>query len=378
MEQLHNQTDAVVVTECTNGDVYDYIVDIPAGREVTVLQLSDLQLMSMDGVRNETRYQQIFAAFYGDNVHDQYTQVWRYVDEAIERTKPALIVLAGDLIYGQTDDGGALWLEVCEQMDSYGIPWFVVFGNHDNESGKGVLWQIEQVRASKYGVLKRGSVTGNSNYSVGLRQDGKFIYTLYMVDTNGCRVYPENPGEGMMPDNPDIALIMQKKGICDDQIAWLCDTANAISEKHGEIPAAAFMHIALSEAVAAVREQYPSIPERYLRPGLYGERFDADLPGDSGCSYEGYTGLDTEGRFWAFAKEHGVKGLFFAHAHIIASSIVYDGIRLTYGLKSSTHDYHHPEMLGALAITFGEGGALSVDYNYTELPYQTELTKTEK
>ena len=94
-----------------------------------------------------------------------------------------------------------------------------------------MLWQTEQVRASKYGVLKRGSVTGNSNYSVGLRQDGKFIYTLYMVDTNGCRVYPENPGEGMMTDNPNIALIMQKQGICDDQIAWLWDTANAILEK---------------------------------------------------------------------------------------------------------------------------------------------------
>ena len=353
----------VTVTEQTEDLGYDFVIDIPAGRDIKILQLSDLQTMEMDGVRNENRYHQIGNAFFGDNVHDQQIQTWRYVEEAIARSNPDLIVLAGDIIYGQTDDDGSQWLEVCEKMDSYAIPWLVIFGNHDNESAKGVLWQIEQVRSSEYGILKQGSVTGNSNYSVGLRQDGMFKYTLYMMDTNGCHTYPNNPGEGMMDDNPDIALITQQAGIYPDQRAWIHQTGKYIAEQYGDVPALVFMHIPITEAATAARRQYKETYQSYP--------FTPDLAGDTGVSYEAFVGLDTGGAFWDLAKMHGVTGMFFAHQHNIAASIVWDGIRLSYGLKTSTHDYHLPELLGSLAITLGEDdGALSVDYQYTALPYQ--------
>ena len=105
----------VTVTEQTEGSIYDYVIDVPSGRAITILQLSDLQTMEMDGVRNENRYHQIGNAFFSDNVHDQETQTWRYVDEAVARAAPDLIVLAGDIIYGQTDDDGSQWLEVCRK-----------------------------------------------------------------------------------------------------------------------------------------------------------------------------------------------------------------------------------------------------------------------
>ena len=355
--------ETVTVTETDGAEGYDFIIDIPGGRDITILQLSDLQTMEMDGVRNDNRYHQIGNAFFTDNVHDQYTQTWRYVEEAIAMSSPDLIVLAGDIIYGQTDDDGSQWTEVCEKMDSYEIPWLVIFGNHDNESAKGVLWQIAQVRSSKYGILKQGDVTGNSNYSVGLRQEGEFRYTLYMMDTNGCHTYPNNPGEGMMDDNPDIALIEQSAGIYPDQRAWLHRTGNTVKDLYGDVPALVFMHIPLAEAVTAARRQYPDTYQTYP--------FIPDLPGDTGAAYEAFGGIDTGGAFWDLAKEHGVSGMFFAHQHTIATSIVYDSIRLSYGLKSSTHDYHLPELLGSLVITLGENdGALSVNYNYTELEYQ--------
>ena len=354
---------AVTVTQGDAHGIYDFVIDIPEGRDITVLQLSDLQMMSMDGVRNESRYHQIGNAFFSDNVHDQETQVWRYVDEAVVRANPDLIVLAGDIIYGQTDDNGALWLEVCAKMDAYEIPWLVIFGNHDNESAKGVLWQIEQVQSSAYGILCQGEAAGNSNYSVGLRQGDTFKYSLYMMDTNGCHTYPNNPGEGMMDDNPDIALITQQAGIYNDQRAWFNRTGKAIAEQYGDVPALVFMHSPISETAVAARRQYQDSYQSFP--------FVPDLPGDTGVSNEAFVGLDTGGAFWDLAKTHGVTGMFFAHQHNIATSIVYDGIRLSYGLKTSTHDYHRPDMLGSLVITLGEDdSALSVKYNHTELPYQ--------
>jgi hypothetical protein len=167
----------------------------------------------------------------------------------------------------------------------------------------------------------------------------------------------------MMDDNPDIALITQQAGIYPDQRAWIHQTGKYIAEQYGDVPALVFMHIPIAEAATAARRQYKETYQSYP--------FTPDLAGDTGVSYEAFVGLDTGGAFWDLAKMHGVTGMFFAHQHNIAASIVWDGIRLSYGLKTSTHDYHLPELLGSLAITLGEDdGALSVDYQYTALPYQ--------
>lgn len=167
----------------------------------------------------------------------------------------------------------------------------------------------------------------------------------------------------MMEDNPDIALITQQAGIYSDQRAWINKTGKYIAEQYGDVPALVFMHIPIAEAATAARRQYKETYQSYP--------FTPDLAGDAGVSYEAFGGIDTGGAFWELAKTRGVMGMFFAHQHNIATSIVYDDIRLSYGLKTSTHDYHMPELLGSLAITLGEhDGALSVQYNYTELPYQ--------
>ena len=342
---------------------FDFVIDVPSGRDIKILQLSDLQNMELSGIRNNNRYHQIYNAFFADGITDQYVQTWRYVDEAVQKANPDVIVLAGDIIYGQTDDDGSQWLEVCYKMDSYKIPWLVLFGNHDNESAKGVRWQIEQVQSSQYGIIKQGDVTGNSNYTVGLRQDGEFKQTLYILDTNGCKEYPNNPGEGMMSNNVDINLIKQEQGIYADQMVWMKQEGENISDNIGDIPALVFMHIPIKEALAAMQELYPDTYNVYP--------FTPNHVGDTGKSYESFSGIDTNGQFWALCKELGVSGMFFAHQHSIATSIVYDGVRLSFGLKTSTHDSHKEDLLGSLAITIDEDNStMAVNYLYSELPYQ--------
>ena len=58
--------------------------------------------------------------------------------------KPDLILMTGDNIYGEFDDSGASLRKLIAYMDSFQIPWAPVWGNHDNESTKGVTWQCEQ------------------------------------------------------------------------------------------------------------------------------------------------------------------------------------------------------------------------------------------
>jgi hypothetical protein len=184
-----------VLTDTEGKDGLDFVIDFPAGEDLVILQITDTQMQAVKGARNATRRTQISNAFFSNGLgrsHDK--RVWRYTDEAVERVKPDLIVLTGDNIYGELDDSGEMWLELIGKMDSYGIPWCVVFGNHDNESGKGVRWQVEQLMESEYCIFKQGSVSGNSNYNLLIRQGGEAKYLLYMLDSNGCKVKPSNPG----------------------------------------------------------------------------------------------------------------------------------------------------------------------------------------
>lgn len=341
-------------------DGIDFILDFEADKDVRILQVADTQAMLYEGIREARRYN-VHNAFFTSGVTDTFTRVWQYVEEGVWRSAPDLIVLTGDNIYGETDDSGVLWQEMIELFDSFGIPWLCVFGNHDNESERGVLWQIERVQASEYGRIARGSCThGNSNYTVGIRQGGRLTRVLYMLDTNGCRV--KTAGESMLPTNKDIKHITQIGGIFSDQLAWMVDCSSRIKEAEGEVPALAFMHIppieARTAAVMKYSDSYGSWP------------FRADMQGDAGSAYEEYVGFNDNGMFFSTAASIGVGGIFVGHQHNIATSICYNGMRITYGLKTGTGDYHRSDLLGTTLITLDADSAdFSVEYLHTGLKY---------
>ena len=76
------------------------------------------------------------------------------------------------MIYGEFDDQGTSFELFCDFMDSFGIPWAPVYGNHDNESRKGIDWQNARFEAAPYCLFKKGSTTGNGNYSVLITRNG--------------------------------------------------------------------------------------------------------------------------------------------------------------------------------------------------------------
>ena len=351
--------------EIIDEDPVDFVLDFPEGEEITIIQLSDMQMQDYYGARNETRVRQTHNAFFNGMSIDHQVRVWQYVDEAVAAAQPDIIVLIGDNVYGELDNDGEMWTEMCEKIDSYGVPWLVVFGNHDNESAKGVMWQIEQLNNTKHCIFKQGNVTGNSNYNVLITQGGKAKYLFYMLDTNGCRVVESNPGEGMMPDNIDIDKITQTQGLADDQIKWMHETAQKAFGKVGEIPVLIFMHIPSIEyeeaAVSKYSDKYSVYP------------FCPGIEGDFGTSYSSYSGFSTNRYFWNVAKAIGCKGIFVGHLHKVATSIVYEGIRLTHGIKTGTYDSHSEDLLGATKISLSAvDETVSVEYLYSKIEYKKQ------
>ena len=91
---------------------------------------------------------------------------------------------------------------------------------------------------------------------------------------------------------------------------------------------------------------------------------------------ESIGGFDTGGQLMETAKEVNCTGIFAGHQHKVATSTFYNGIRLTYGLKTGTGDYHDRGMLGTTKITIREAdNSFDVEHIFSEIEYP--LTSTD-
>ena len=167
------------VEEKDPADYVDFLVDVESGREIRVLQLSDVQTIDASQKRTPDRISD-------SSKPDTFNGYEKYIGQVVTSYQPDLIIVTGDNTYGEFDDSGESLLNWIEFMDSFQIPWAPVFGNHDNESNMGVDWQCDQFEASEYCLFMQRELTGNGNYSVGLTQGGELKRVFYMLDSNGC------------------------------------------------------------------------------------------------------------------------------------------------------------------------------------------------
>ena len=325
----------------------DFVVQAEEGREFRILQLTDTQVIDP----GQSRYPERIGNTTPLTDDQLYQECFYYIEESIKRTQPDLIIMTGDIVYGEFDDTGESLQKMVKFMDSFKVPWAPVWGNHDNESIKGVTWQCQQLENAEYCLFKRGEMLGNSNYSIAVQQGNKVIKVIYMLDSNGCgnaksySYLPEfgkyNQGEKVFTD----AMIGE------DVLDWINLTSTQITATLGYSPKkfAAF-HIPIAEySDAATFKGYQSSDRT--------SHFDISDPEgiDFGSKNEAIRGM-TVPNFWELLTAQNFDGVFVGHNHRNDFSIVYKGIRLTCGIKGSTHDRYEDTMLGGTLITVAEGG----------------------
>lgn len=320
-------------------DYLDFIINIESGRDANVLLLADTQIIDSSQMRTEDRLTQWGIENWGPDKVDEL--LFDHIRQVVEKSNPDLILIAGDIIYGEFDDNGSMLLRFVEHMDSYEIPWAPVFGNHDNESKMGVDWEVQQFEEAEHSLFKRGDVTGNGNYNIGITQDGKLIRVIYMLDSNGTTNSPEI--------NENKVHTPRSFGV--DQIAWMNYLMTGLENANeSPVPSFAVFHIPMVQFIEA-REQYS--------PGSHftiGEEFPAQN-GDFGSDNQPIIQtLDSPEMFDLFVK-HGTDGVFVGHEHKINTSILYEGIRWTFGLKTGLYDAYTPGQVGGTLITVNEGGS---------------------
>ena len=178
------------------------------GKDFKILQLTDIQIIDP----NQQPYPGRISAAAEAMWADRDACAFNLIRELVTKEQPDYIVLTGDNVYGQFDADGSNFMALVDLMDSFGIPWSFVNGNHDGETtvtyagkvyrcGKGMAWQADYaINNTKNCLYETGDENmGYGNYVVNLTENGKIVYSFVMMDSHGC-------------DLPS--------GITSEQIAW--------------------------------------------------------------------------------------------------------------------------------------------------------------
>lgn len=306
-------------------ELVDFIVDVESGKEPVILQLSDTQIIDSSQNRRAEPFDDYARNYWSMKKIDE--RLYDSLTETIEATKPDLILITGDLVYGEFDDNGTVLENLIAKMESFGIPWAPVFGNHDNESAKGVDWQCQQLENAQHCLFKQRTLTGNGNYTVGIRQDGVLKRVFFMMDSNGCAAMQNPNGHSKT-----------SVGFGQDQMDWSVELAQQIKKASPDTKLSFAFHIQLA-VFAKAYEKYGFTNSDTINNPINIDKLENKAEGDFG-----YIGRDLKSPwddnnyFYNRIKAAGVDSIFVGHEHCNSASVVYGGVRFQFGQKIGTYD----------------------------------------
>lgn len=258
---------------------------------------------------------------HGDARSDTAIKNIRHVMEA---EQPDLVLLTGDIIYGKPAEQS--YRDVLDAIAAYGVPFGVVFGNHDDEQGldRAALLRLTQSYPLNVTRTEPG-IHGFSNYALPIAGHAgpDTAAVIYCFDSNA---YSQING------------IKGYDYIRGDQVEWYRRTSRALTAAHGgtPLPAYAFFHIPLPEYSDAVAdEDAPFVGTRKERP----------------CVPALNSGL-----FTAMKECGDVRATFVGHDHSNDYAVLWHGILLAYGRFSGGNTVYNDLPNGARLIELHEDG----------------------
>ena len=322
------------------------------GDAFTVLNLTDPQLNDCHWDPTDPGYDHSFAVLD------------RTVRTLIDRVKPDLITVTGDI--SMTDQTKA-YPAFADYIDAFGIPWCVVWGNHDQQD---VVERIDFVykilpyyRSRKHFFHEDGDpAMGNGNYIIAICKDGKPVHALFMFDSHNCV---------WLPDENGVKHFYYDK-LNETQIQWYKAQASAL-KADGCVHTSMLMHIpmhAYQDAVDAAFKPGIDTTKITLEESYGTECWNPGYEESFGVKYEpgpiaGYPYDD--GVFDAILEVGTTENVISGHVHTDNFVIPYKGVRMAFGTKTGrVHPFRYP-LNGGTVITIHADGHSDLRHEYVEI-----------
>jgi hypothetical protein len=243
------------------------------------------------------------------------------------------------------------YMELVDYIDSFGIPWAPVMGNHDGQGCVSEEWCARLFMDAENCLFEFGPEDmGYGNYIINITENDEIIHTLFMMDTHATKNYKLD--DGTVSKEYDHLWPMQ--------LRWYKWAVNGIADEAGKVvESTVFMHIPVYEYRTAWAEAWDEETESYV--GEYAAT-------SFGKNSEPVCSAPVNNGFFSLCKELGsTKNMIVGHDHVNSSSIVYDGIRLTYGLKLGEGCYYEDGMTGGTTLTINSQGNVTTEHHYLDI-----------
>lgn len=280
------------------------------------------------------------------------------VAELMQRVKPDLITISGDLAWACYTRAYDLLAELLEQ---YQIPWAPVWGNHDNQEGaEHVEFIVNRYQNYPHFLYEKGAPSmGNGNYVIAIEEEGKVVEGLIMMDSHDREDYVNDKGEQEKVYSKLTA----------EQLNWYRAQIRSLKEK-GCDSATLILHIpiyAYREATKAAYKQGLDLMQITVEQAEGAECWNEGYEDSVGVQYEGICSYPEDDGVFAVIKEEGVtKRIIAGHDHANNWIIRYDGVQMIYGLKTGEGCYWNPRLNGGTVLKVGKNGVYEVKHEYVD------------
>ncbi|NLA76428.1 MAG: hypothetical protein GX851_01115 [Clostridiales bacterium] len=293
------------------------------------------------------------------DTQDKYpanTTMIAFINEVLDEAKPDLVIFTGDNVV--CDDARA-YDEILNPVVSRGIPFTMVYGNHDDESDpnrtKEDMLAIYQSYEGCLAFDADPELTGCATHNLTIEASGSTdtVFNLWMFDSNA---YFDGEGDDHMYGC-----------VCADQVEWYKNTSAALEEENGKkIPSLAFQHIIPQEAYEAVFWESPA------NTNLGGATKNFEDGSSIGYlphldNYDGYIlepgcpSLKNFGEWDAFIERGDVLGCAIGHDHVNSYVADVNGVDIIQTPGCTWNSYGNDFVRGARVFVLDENNPWSYE-----------------
>lgn len=336
-------------TDWSATDTYgedDYIeLKKEQGKDFVVLNFADVQLDDAEQYDKEGVYTQ------------------ELIKKLVAENEPDLITLTGDNAWGTM-----AYIELIKLIDSFGIPWAPVMGNHDGQGCMSEFWVAYLLDEAENCLFRFGPKDmGYGNYIINVTENGKIVHTFFMMDTHNNRKYELEDGTTV----EDYDHIWERQM---EWYKWAVEGNKALAGYN--VPSTVMMHIPVVEyltgweAYAVGQDVEPKMYygplDNKWAPLGYGSRYEF-----GGFPYytdkQGNTVLLNNGFFDLCKQLDSTKDIVVGHDHVNDYSVYYEGIRLTYALKTGFGSYWQSDLIGGTTLHVNSNGEMNHQHHHYNL-----------